>query len=104
VRVHVGEGRDADAPGLTAHGLRHSFASVAEDLGYTLPTIGALLGHAGNGMTASYIHKLDQVLFAAGAAVTIVWCASMSAKGEMPMPGGWTMSMGWMRMPGQTWS
>jgi predicted metal-binding membrane protein len=24
--------------------------------------------------------------------------------GEMPMPGGWTMSMAWMRMPGQTWS
>src|SRR5919204_3241629 len=23
--------------------------------------------------------------------------------GEMPMPGGWTMSMVWMRMPGQTW-
>jgi len=23
---------------------------------------------------------------------------------EMPMPGGWTMSMMWMRMPGQTWS
>jgi predicted metal-binding membrane protein len=23
--------------------------------------------------------------------------------GEMPMPGGWTMSMMWMRMPGQTW-
>jgi len=23
--------------------------------------------------------------------------------GEMPMPGGWTMSMAWMRMPGQTW-
>src|SRR5215218_4907001 len=21
----------------------------------------------------------------------------------MPMPGGWTMSMVWMRMPGQTW-
>src|SRR5213076_1909225 len=32
-----------------------------------------------------------------------VWCASMSAVGEMPMPGGWTMSMAWMRMPGQTW-
>jgi predicted metal-binding membrane protein len=27
----------------------------------------------------------------------------MSAMGEMPMPGGWTMSMVWMRMPGQTW-
>jgi predicted metal-binding membrane protein len=41
--------------------------------------------------------------WAASAAVTIVWCASMSAMGEMPMPGGWTMSMAWMRMPGQTW-
>jgi predicted metal-binding membrane protein len=27
----------------------------------------------------------------------------MSAMGEMPMPGGWTMSMAWMRMPRQTW-
>jgi len=43
------------------------------------------------------------LLFSASAAVTIVWCASMSAMGEMPMPGGWTMSMAWMRMPGQTW-
>jgi predicted metal-binding membrane protein len=40
------------------------------------------------------------LLFAASAALTIFWCASMSA---MPMPGGWTMSMAWMRMPGQTW-
>jgi len=44
------------------------------------------------------------LLFAASAAVTIVWCASMPAMGEMPMHGGWTMSMAWMRMPGQTWS
>src|SRR5262245_10378644 len=43
------------------------------------------------------------LLFAASGAVTIVWGASMSAMGEMPMPGGWTMSMAWMRMPGQTW-
>jgi len=27
----------------------------------------------------------------------------MSTMGDMPMPGGWTMSMAWMRMPGQTW-
>jgi predicted metal-binding membrane protein len=44
------------------------------------------------------------LLFAASAAATIVWSASMSAMGEMPMPGGWTMSMAWTRMPGQTWS
>ena len=46
---------------------------------------------------------VSALLFAASAAVTIIWCASMSAMGEMPMPGGWTMSMAWMRMPGQTW-
>jgi len=43
------------------------------------------------------------LLFAACTTVTAVWCASMSAQGGMPMPGGWTMSMAWMRMPGQTW-
>jgi predicted metal-binding membrane protein len=43
------------------------------------------------------------LLFAVSTAVTIVSCASMSAMGEMAMPGGWTMSMAWMRMPGQTW-
>jgi predicted metal-binding membrane protein len=47
---------------------------------------------------------ISALLFAAGAAVTIVWCATMSAMGEMPMPGGWMMSMAWMRMPGQTWA
>jgi predicted metal-binding membrane protein len=43
------------------------------------------------------------LLFAGSAALTTFWCASMSAMGEMPMAGGWTMSMAWMRMPGQTW-
>ncbi len=28
----------------------------------------------------------------------------MSGMGGMLMPGGWTMSMAWMRMPGQTWA
>jgi predicted metal-binding membrane protein len=44
------------------------------------------------------------LLFAASATVTVVWCASMSGMGEMPMPGGWTMSMTWMAMCGRTWS
>jgi predicted metal-binding membrane protein len=43
------------------------------------------------------------LVFCATAALTIVGCAHMSAMGRMPMPGGWTMSMVWMRMPGQTW-
>ena len=44
------------------------------------------------------------LLFAASAAATIAWCASMAAMAEMTMPGGWTMSMMWMRMPGETWA
>ena len=43
------------------------------------------------------------LLFAASAALTTVRGGSMSAMGEMTMPGGWTMSMAWMPMPGQTW-
>src|SRR5258705_1785805 len=46
---------------------------------------------------------VSALLFVASSALTIVWCTSMSAMGGMPMPGGWTMSMTWMRMPGQTW-
>jgi hypothetical protein len=45
---------------------------------------------------------ISALLFAGSTTLTIVWCASMSAMG-MSMPGGWTMSMAWMRMPGQTW-
>lgn len=44
------------------------------------------------------------VLFVAGAWLTLHGCMSMSAMGGMPMLGGWTMSMAWMRMPGQTWA
>jgi predicted metal-binding membrane protein len=40
--------------------------------------------------------------FLATATATVLWCRSMA--GGMPMPGGWTMSMAWMRMPGQSWS
>jgi predicted metal-binding membrane protein len=46
---------------------------------------------------------ISALIFVASAAVTIAWCASMSTMGEMPMPGGWTLSMMWMRMPGQSW-
>src|SRR6185436_3792543 len=49
-------------------------------------------------------HTVSSLLFAASVAVTVTWGASMSAMGGMPMPGGWTMSMTWMRMPGQTWT
>ena len=53
-------------PGVTPHTLRHSFASLADDLGYSEATIGAMLGHSkGTSTTRGYIHKLDPALIAA---------------------------------------
>jgi predicted metal-binding membrane protein len=46
---------------------------------------------------------ISALLFGVSVAVTIRWCGSMSTMDEMPMPGGSTLSMVWMRMPGQTW-
>jgi integrase len=48
--------------GVTAHVLRHSFASVANDLGYTELTIAALIGHSKGTMTSKYVHTLDTTL------------------------------------------
>jgi predicted metal-binding membrane protein len=48
-------------------------------------------------------YGLCALLFVASAAATVRWCASMSAMGAMPMPGGWTMSTAWLPMCGQTW-
>jgi integrase len=51
---------------LTCHGLRHAFASVANQLGYTEATRAALLGHTGSrSQTGDYTHHLDAVLVAA---------------------------------------
>jgi len=56
---------NANFPGLTPHGLRHAFASVAADLGYAEPTIAAMLGHATHSTTGRYVHHLDSALTAA---------------------------------------
>jgi len=56
---------EKDVPGITCHGLRHSFSSTAEDLGFSLPTIKALVGHARSSVTEGYIHKIDSALVAA---------------------------------------
>src|SRR4029450_547065 len=53
--------------------------------------------------TEHAVLAVSSLLFAISTTLTIVWCVPMLAMGGMPMPGGWTMSMAWMRMPGQTW-
>jgi integrase len=52
-------------PDVTPHVLRHSFASLAADLGYSEPVIAALVGHQGRSTTSRYLHSADAVLLAA---------------------------------------
>jgi integrase len=49
----------------TPHVLRHSFASIANDLGFTEVTIAALVGHAKGSVTSKYIHAVDTALIMA---------------------------------------
>lgn len=50
---------------VSAHVLRHSFASVAEEVGLSQMTIAGLLGHRVPGVTARYTHLPDSALVAA---------------------------------------
>jgi integrase len=49
-------------PDVTPHVLRHSFASLAGDLGYSEPVIAVVIGHRGRSVTSRYIHSADRVL------------------------------------------
>lgn len=50
---------------VTPNVLRHSFISLAADLGFSEPTIGALVGHKGHSVTSRYVHLGDGVLLVA---------------------------------------
>jgi integrase len=55
----------AKIEGVSLHTLRHTFASVAADLGYSELTIAGLLGHRGSSITARYAHVPDRALVSA---------------------------------------
>jgi len=50
--------------GVTPHVLRHTFASLAAELGFSELTIAGLLGHASRGVTQRYVH-FDKALASA---------------------------------------
>jgi integrase len=50
---------------ITPHVLRHSFASLAGDLGYSELTIAALVGHSKKTVTSKYVHSTVSVLLSA---------------------------------------
>lgn len=53
--------RLAGITGVTPHTLRHTFGSVAGDLGFSELTIRAMLGHASQNVTQDYVH-IDEAL------------------------------------------
>jgi integrase len=55
---------------VSPHVLRHSFAGVAADLGYSDLTIAALLGHKTRTVTSRYARTADPVLLAAADATS----------------------------------
>jgi integrase len=64
--------------GVTPHVLRHTYASVAGDLGFSEITIDALIGHGRSG-AGGYVH-LDTVLVAAADRVAGVIADALDGK------------------------
>jgi integrase len=48
---------DSPLSDVTPHVLRHSFASIANDLGFTEVTIAALVGHAKGSVTSRPVSR-----------------------------------------------
>ena len=76
--------KDAGLEGVTLHTLRHSFASTAADLGYSEPTIAALIGHSSGTVTGRYVHHLDAVLVAAADRVAGEIAQQMAGEAKTP--------------------
>ncbi len=70
--------KGAELPGVRLHDLRHSFASVGAIGGFSLPIIGALLGHKHSMTTARYAHLSADPIRAANEAVGARIAAAMS--------------------------
>ena len=68
--------KHAELNGVTPHVLRHTFASVAGDLGYSELTIAGLLGHASGSVTADYVH-LDAALVTAADQASAVLASAL---------------------------
>jgi integrase len=64
--------------GVSLHTLRHSFATTANTLGCSEPTIAAMLGHSRGTMTSRYVHVVDATLSAAADRVSAAIAHAMN--------------------------
>ena len=56
--------KSVDIKGVTPHVLRHTFGSIAGELGFSELTIRAMLGHASQNVTQDYVHIDEAVKLA----------------------------------------
>ena len=64
------EGKPIVKAGVRVHDLRHTFATIAADMGYSDLTIGGIIGHKGRTVTSRYTHTIDKSLILATNAVS----------------------------------
>lgn len=72
--------------GVTLHTLRHTFASVAGELGFSELTIRALLGHGSQSVTQDYVH-IDEALKLAATRTCEEVVALLAGKSKEALPG-----------------
>ena len=70
----------AQLTGVRVHDLRHSYASLLASAGFSLPMIGALLGHTQPQTTARYAHLFDDPLRRATDVVGTILAGKPSAE------------------------
>jgi site-specific recombinase XerD len=70
----------AKLKGVTPHTLRHSFATTANMLGCSEPTIAVMLGHSRATVTSRYVHVVDATLLAAADRVSGAIARAMAGK------------------------
>ena len=78
--------RKAKLEAVTPHVLRHTFASVAGDLGFSELTIAGLLGHSAHGVTQRYVH-LDTALVVAADRVSMEIAKMLGCEAPTERPG-----------------
>ena len=65
---------------ITPHVLRHSFATTANEIGFSELTIAGMIGHSVGTITARYAHNVDSALLSAADRVSTVIANRMAAK------------------------
>ena len=68
---------------ITPHVLRHSFATTANEIGFSELTIAGMIGHSVGTITARYAHNVDSALLSAADKVSTVIANRMAAKNEV---------------------